>query len=377
MRLSSRIVQVGLCTDERTGAISTPIYQTATFRHPGLGRSTGYDYTRSQNPTREVLENAIATLEGGVNGFAFGSGMAAVTAVLSIYRAGSHFVVGEDCYGGTYRVLDKVFSNFGFTFSFINTSCTAEIYKAITPETKAVILETPSNPLMKIADIAAIAEITKKAGIELIVDNTFLTPYLQRPLALGADIVIHSGSKYLAGHNDLVCGLAVTANTELSEKVRFVQNSTGSILSPSDSWLLLRGIKTLALRMDRHNSNAGAVAVWLDKHPLVEKVYYPGLPGHPSKEVQERQADGYGGMLSFLVEDAELVPIVLSKVKLLQFAESLGGVESLITYPMAQTHADVPAEVRDKLGINDRLLRVSVGVEAVEDIIEDLEQALA
>jgi len=376
MHISSKIVHVGVCSDEKTGAISTPIYQTATFRHPGLGQSTGFDYSRTHNPTRQVLEEAIAGLEGGAAGFGFSSGMAAVTAVLSLYSSGDHLVVVEDCYGGTYRVLDKIFARFGLAASFVDTSDTDRIIAAITPATKAVIIETPTNPLLKIADIAAIVQLGRERGVEVIVDNTFLTPYFQRPLELGADIVIHSGSKYLAGHNDLVCGLVVTRTAETGQKLGFIQNATGGVLSPTDCWLLLRGIKTLALRMDRHNSNAQTIAAWLKKHPRVQQVYYPGLPGHPGRQIHERQSSGYGGMLSFTVDDPALVPEVLQKVKLIKFAESLGGVESLITFPTVQTHADIPAAVREQLGINDRLLRLSVGIEAVEDLIDDLQQAL-
>lgn len=376
MQLSSKIVHVGLCTDEKTGSISTPIYQTATFRHPGLGESTGFDYTRSDNPTRKVLEEAIANLERGASGFAFSSGMAAITAVLMLYKSGDHLIVVADCYGGTYRVLDKIFAKFGLNVTFVDTSNTAEIIAALKPSTQAVIIETPTNPLMKIADIASIIQIGKAHNLHVIVDNTFLTPYFQRPLELGADIVIHSGTKYLAGHNDLVCGLAVTRTAELAERLSFIQNATGAILSPADSWLLLRGIKTLALRMERHNDNALVTAAWLKKHPRVTQVYYPGLPDHPGKKTHDMQATGYGGMLSFVVNDPALVPQVLHRVKFIQFAESLGGVESLITFPCVQTHADIPVEVRQVLGINDRLLRLSAGIEAASDIIEDLEHAL-
>ncbi len=377
MNLHSKIVHIGVCTDEKTGALSTPIYQSATFRHPALGESTGFDYSRSQNPTRKVLEEGIAQLEGGSLGLAFASGMAAVTALLMIYKTGDHLVVIEDCYGGTYRVINKVFSNFGLTVTFVNGSHLDEITAAITPATKAIIVETPTNPLMKIVDILGVVEIAKRHGVHSIVDNTFLTPYFQRPLDLGADVVIHSGSKYLSGHNDLVCGLIVTKDLELGERIRYIQNSTGGVLGPNDSWLLIRSIKTLALRMEKHNSNALQVAKWLQTHPRVVKVYYPGLPGHPGKDAHDRQASGYGGMLSFVVDDAQLVPNVLRKVKMIRFAESLGGVESLITLPAVQTHADVPVDVRERLGISDCLLRLSVGIENVDDIISDLEQALS
>jgi len=377
MNLHSEIVHIGVCTDEKTGAISTPIYQSATFRHPALGQSTGFDYTRSQNPTRKVLEEGIAQLEGGTIGLAFASGMAAVTAVLMIYKTGDHLIVVEDCYGGTYRVINKVFSHFGLTVTFVDGSCLDEVAEAITPATKAILVETPTNPLMKIVDIPAIVKLAQIHGIHTIVDNTFLTPYFQRPLALGADVVIHSGSKYLSGHNDLVCGLVVARTLELGERIRFIQNSTGGILGPSDSWLLIRSIKTLALRMEKHNANALTVAEWLQKHPRVVSVYYPGLAEHPGKAIHDSQASGYGGMLSFVVDDATLVGEVLRQVKLIRFAESLGGVESLITLPAVQTHADVPIAVRERLGISDCLLRLSVGIEHVDDIISDLEQALS
>lgn len=377
MEFRSKVVHVGLCCDSKTGAISTPIYQSATFRHPALGESTGFDYSRTQNPTRKVLEEAIAALENGAGGFAFASGMAAVTAVLMLYSNGDHLVVVEDCYGGTYRVLDKVFARFGVGATFVDSSSLDEIASAVTPKTRAILVETPTNPLMKIADIRRIAALTQSKNLHCIVDNTFLTPYYQRPLELGADIVIHSGTKYLAGHNDVLCGLVVARDAAVAEKIKFIQNSTGGVLSPNDSWLLLRGMKTLALRMDKHNENAGKVARWLVTHPRVADVYYPGLANHSGKEIHDRQATGYGGMLSFTVDDVCLVPQVLAKVKLLQFAESLGGVESLITFPSVQTHADIPVDIRNRLGISDRLLRLSVGIEDANDIVKDLEQALS
>ncbi len=377
MKLDSKIVHIGVCTDETTGAISTPVYQSATFRHPGLGESTGFDYTRSQNPTRKVLEEGIATLESGAVGLAFASGMAAITAILMLYKTGDHLIVVEDCYGGTYRVIDKVFSNFGLSVSFVDGSNIEEVVTAITPATKAILVETPTNPLMKIVDIRAIVKLTQEKNIHVIVDNTFLTPYFQRPLELGADVVIHSGSKYLAGHNDLVCGLVVARDATLGAAIRYIQNSTGGILGPNDSWLLIRSIKTLALRMEKHNENSQRIAQWLTGHPKVVKVYYPGLADHEGKDIHDSQSTGYGGMLSFVVDNPELVKQVLRKVQLIRFAESLGGVESLITLPAVQTHADVPIEVRERLGISDRLLRLSVGIEDANDIISDLEQALA
>lgn len=377
MKLNSKIVHIGVCTDETTGAISTPVYQSATFRHPALGESTGFDYTRSQNPTRKVLEEGIATLESGAVGLAFASGMAAITAILMLYKTGDHLIVVEDCYGGTYRVIDKVFSNFGLSVSFIDGSNIEEVVTAITSATKAILVETPTNPLMKIVDIRAIVKLAQEKNIHVIVDNTFLTPYFQRPLELGADVVIHSGSKYLAGHNDLVCGLVVARDATLGAAIRYIQNSTGGILGPNDSWLLIRSIKTLALRMEKHNENSQRIAQWLTGHPKVVKVYYPGLVNHQGKDIHDSQSTGYGGMLSFVVDNPELVKQVLRKVQLIRFAESLGGVESLITLPAVQTHADVPIEVRERLGISDCLLRLSVGIEDVNDIISDLEQALS
>ncbi|HWR39607.1 MAG TPA: PLP-dependent aspartate aminotransferase family protein [Patescibacteria group bacterium] len=379
MKLETTIVHAGLVSDKTTGAISTPIYQTATFRHPALGQSTGFDYSRSQNPTRQAVEQAIALLENGAAGFAFASGMAAITAVLMLYRPGDHLIVTEDCYGGTYRVLEQVFCHLGLTATFVDSSNTEEIRQALRPATKAIFIETPTNPLIKIADIRAIVALAREQDreIQVIVDNTFLSPYFQRPLTLGADIVIHSGSKYLSGHNDVVCGLAVAKEAALGEKLFFIQNATGAILGPQDSWLLLRGLKTLALRMRQHQANALQVAQWLQAHPRVTHVYYPGLADHPGKSVQDSQADGYGGMIAFTVDSTALPPAILKNVKLLQFAESLGGVESLITFPSVQTHADVPLEVRRRLGVDDHLLRLSVGIEDAGDIIADLEQALA
>lgn len=376
MQITTKIVQAGLVTDKTTGAISTPIYQTATFRHPALGESTGYDYSRTKNPTRQAVEIAIATLEEGDAGYAFASGMAAITAIAMLYGSGAHLIITEDCYGGTYRVFEKIFKQFGLQVSYVNTADVQAVRSAITGDTRAIFLETPTNPLMKIADIQALVALAKEHQLQTIVDNTFLTPYLQKPLSFGADIVIHSGSKYLAGHNDVICGLIVAKGAELCSKLAFIQNSTGMILGPQDSWLLLRGIKTLAVRLDRQQENTLIIAQWLEKQKWVNKVYYPGLESSPQKELQNRQASGYGAMLSFEVCDAKLVPQILQRLKLIQFAESLGGVESLITFPFVQTHADIPLEIRLKLGVNEQLLRFSVGIESVTDLIEDLQQAV-
>ncbi len=379
MKFATKVVQAGLVSDKTTGAISTPIYQTATFRHPELGRSTGFDYSRTQNPTRKAVEEAVAALEEGHAGFAFSSGMAAITSILMLYRPGDHIIITEDCYGGTYRILDKLFNQFGLTATFVDTGDLSQVQQALQPATRAILVETPTNPLMKIADIKAIVALARENRehpIHVIVDNTFLSPYLQRPLILGADIVVHSGSKYLSGHNDVVCGIVVAKEAALCEKIGFIQNAAGAILGPQDSWLLLRGLKTLAIRLRQHEENALIVAKWLATHPSVTKVYYPGLPDHPGKEIQDAQAAGYGGMLSFVVDHPRLPAQVLRKVKVLQFAESLGGVESLITFPAIQTHADIPSDIRQRLGISDCLLRLSVGIEDVEDIIADLAQAL-
>nr|WP_196591480.1 PLP-dependent aspartate aminotransferase family protein [Pectinatus frisingensis] len=376
MHLESKIVHIGVNTDPQTGAISTPIYNTASFAHPALGQSTGYDYTRSKNPTRQVAEDGLASLENGTAGFVFPSGMAAITAVLLLYKPGDHILLTDDCYGGTYRIFQNIFAKFSINFSTVDTTSLSSIESSITPSTKAIFIETPTNPLMKIADIAAIAKICQCSNIQLIVDNTFLTPYFQKPLDLGADIVIHSGTKYLAGHNDLLCGVVVVRGEQLSEKVKFIQNATGSILSPFDSWLLIRGLKTLALRMQKHNDNAQKIAAWLQTQKHITQVYYPGLPTHPGKTIHDKQASGYGGIISFAVDNAALVPQILNKVTFIQFAESLGGVESLITFPARQTHMDIPEAVREKLGITDKLLRLSVGIESSEDIIADLKQAL-
>ena len=376
MHISSQLVQIGCKADPRTGALSTPIYQTASFRHPALGESTGYDYTRSGNPTRQALEEGLARLEGGAGACAFSSGLAAITTLLMLYKHGDHLIVVEDCYGGTYRLFEQVLSRFGLTASYVDATTLDAIGQALRPETKAVFIETPTNPLLRIVDLRALASFCRSNSLQLIVDNTFLTPYFQRPLELGADLVVHSGTKYLAGHNDLLCGVVVAKESELAEKVRFLQNATGAILSPSDSWLLIRSLKTLALRMEKHNANALAISRWLLGHPKVSRVFYPGLPLHNGHTIHESQASGYGGMVSFEVNDPALVPQVLAKVHLIQFAESLGGVETLITFPAVQTHADIPAADRDRLGISDRLLRLSVGIEDADDLIADLDQAL-
>lgn len=376
-RIETLLAHAGRSHQDSTGSVSVPIYQTAMFRHPGLGQSTGYDYSRSANPTRTALETTIAELEGGARGLAFASGMAAVTAVAMLFRPGDHLVVSDDLYGGTYRLLQQLLAPNGIESTFVDTSNTAAVRGAIRPSTRALFIETPTNPMMKISDLAALAGIARGQGILTVVDNTFMSPYLQRPLVLGCDLVIHSATKYLGGHNDLVAGLLVARDAELGERLAFIQNATGAVLGPQDSWLLIRGMKTLALRLDRQQENAERIVQSLREHPAVHRVYYPGLPDHPGAEVHRRQATGSGGMISFSLRDEGMVERVLGKVRLISFAESLGGVESLITFPAVQTHADVPAELRERLGITNNLLRLSVGIESADDLIADLEQALS
>lgn len=374
--LETRLVQIGVGRDQRTGAISYPIYPSATYRHPAVGESTGFDYTRSGNPTRQILEEGLATLEGGARGLTFGSGMAALTTLFLHFSSGDHFVVSEDLYGGTYRVLDQVFGKLGLSATYVDTSDSAAVAAAITPATRALLVETPGNPLLGVADLQALGELCRSRGLLFLVDNTFLTPLLQRPLEYGADVVIHSATKYLGGHSDLCAGVLVAREAALGERLYFLQNSTGAILPPQDCWLLIRSLKTLALRMERHCATALSVARWLKAHPRITAVYYPGLEDHPGHELSKRQSRGFGGMLSFRVESNQLAREVLKKLRLISFAESLGGVESLMTLPAVQTHGDIPAAERERLGICESLLRLSVGIEAVEDIIADLEQAL-
>ena len=375
--LASRIVQIGVGRDEKTGAISFPIYPSATYRHPGVGESTGFDYTRSGNPTRQILEEGLALLEGGSRGLAFSSGMAALTTLFLHFSAGDHLVVSEDLYGGTYRVLAQVFAKLGLTATYVDTTKTERVAAAITDRTKAILVETPGNPLLGVSDLVALATLCRQRKLLFIVDNTFLTPLLQRPLDLGADVVIHSATKYLSGHNDLCAGVLVAKDPTLGERLYFLQNSTGAILPPQDCWLLIRSLKTLALRVERHCQSALTVARWLKTQPKVTAVYYPGLEDHPGHELSKTQAKGFGGMLSFRVDSPEVARAALKKLRLISFAESLGGVESLMTLPAVQTHGDIPKEERERLGICDSLLRLSVGIEEVGDIIADLEQALA
>ena len=356
---------------ENYGAISYPIYQTATYAHPGVGQSTGYDYSRLQNPTREQLEKVVASLEGGIDAFALSSGMAAITLLMEIFQPGDHFVVEADLYGGSIRLFEHVSKKNHYEFTYLD--CAGDdIEGAIQENTKAIYIETPTNPMMHVSDIAAIAEIARKHQILLIVDNTFLSPYFQNPLKLGADVVIHSGTKFLGGHNDTLAGFLVTNNGEIQEKLRFLIKTTGAGLAPFDSWLLLRGIKTLGIRMERSQENAIKIANWLKAQRVVKQVYYPGLPEHPGYTVMKKQASGFGSMLTFDVDTKAHALQILERVRMIKFAESLGGVETLITYPTTQTHADVPEDVRLKNGITPCTLRLSVGIEDIEDLLAEL-----
>lgn len=353
------------------GAISYPIYQTATFAHPGVGQSTGYDYSRVQNPTREQVEKVVASLENGVDALALSSGMAAITLMMEMFCPGDHLIVDADLYGGSVRLFEQISRKNGIAFTSIDCYC-EDIESRIRENTKAIYIETPTNPMMHVTDIAATADIAKRHDLLLIVDNTFLSPYFQNPLDLGADLVIHSGTKYLGGHNDALAGFLVTNREEISERLRFLYKTTGAVLSPFDSWLILRGIKTLGVRMERAQENAIAIAEWLKGKPGVTDVIYPGLAEHPGYEIMKRQARGFGAMLTFRVESKEFALAILEKVRLIQYAESLGGVETLITYPTTQTHADVPKEVREKNGITESTLRMSVGIEDKKDLLAEL-----
>jgi len=363
-------------TVDQSGAISFPIYQTATFAHKGVGEGTGYDYSRLQNPTREHLENIVASLEGGVDALAFSSGMAAITALMELFAPGDHIITDCDLYGGSIRLFDNISKKNGILIDSVDCSGSSygKVEELISEKTKAVFIETPTNPMMNVTDIEELAKITKKHGILLIVDNTFMSPYFQNPLKLGADLVVHSGTKYLGGHNDTIAGFLVTSSAEIAERLRFIIKTVGSGLAPFDSWLILRGIKTLAIRMNQAEKNAQNLVDWLKNEKKVKKIYYPGLIDHPGHEVCKKQAKGFGCMVTFEVESKELAHSILKNVRLIRFAESLGGVETLITYPITQTHADVPADVLAANGITDRILRLSVGIEDVQDLINELER---
>lgn len=359
------------------GSITVPIFAAATFSHPGIGKSTGYDYTRQSNPTRTELENLVTSLEGAVDTVACTSGMAAVVLCLELFSSGDHFVCSQDLYGGSVRAFTTIGEPRGLSFTYVSTADAEAVEKAIQKNTKALYIETPSNPTMEVTDLAKMKELADKYELMLIVDNTFLSPYYQNPIAFGADMVIHSGTKFLSGHNDTLAGFLCVNSEELAERVRYLYKTVGPSLSPFDSYLLLRGIKTLTVRQDKQQENAIKIANWLKQHKKIKKVYFVGLPDHPGYEVNKKQARGCGSMISFTTDTEETARALLERVKLIAYAESLGGVESLVTYPMLQTHGDVPIEVRERLGITENFLRLSVGIENAEDLIADLEQALA
>lgn len=361
---------------ENYGAISYPIYQTATYAHPGVGQSTGFDYSRLQNPTKEHLEKIVASLEHGCDALALSTGMAAITLLMELFKPGDHLIVDSDLYGGSIRLFHNVSRKNGITFSVVD-SYQDDVESFVKEETKAIYIETPTNPMMNVTDIGKLSEIAKRHNLLLIVDNTFLSPYFQNPLTLGADIVVHSGTKFLGGHNDTLAGFLVTNREEISEQLRFLIKTTGAGLAPFDSWLILRGIKTLGIRMEQAQKNALEIANWLKTQPAVTKVIYPGLPEHPGYEIMKKQARGFGSMLTFYVDNKEHAFEILEKVRMIKFAESLGGVETLLTYPTTQTHADVPQEIREKNGITDCTLRLSVGIEDARDLIAELTQVFA
>lgn len=369
--------QYGVVESHSYGAVSLPIYQTATFAHPGIGESTGYDYSRQSNPTRMELEDTMSALEGAVDTVACSSGMAAIGLCMELFQPGSHVICSEDLYGGSVRMFRAIGEQRGMEFSYVDTSDADRVEQAVRENTRALYIETPSNPTMKVTDFSQMKEIADRHGLLVVADNTFLTPYFQNPLALGADIVVHSGTKFLGGHNDTLAGFLCTSSKELAEKVRFLYKTVGSSLSPFDSFLTVRGIKTLAVRLEKQQENAIFLAKWLKSQKKVREVYYVGLPDHPGYEVNKRQARGFGSMISFRTDSEQTARQVLERVKLISYAESLGGVESLITYPILQTHGDLPVEVRQHLGITEDFLRMSVGIENAQDLAADLEQALA
>ena len=375
--IDTALIHGGVAFDEFTGAVNVPVYLSSTFKQDGLGcRRRGYEYARTGNPTREALEALIAELDHGVAGYAFASGLAAIHAVLSLYQTGDNIVISSNVYGGTYRLLDKVLSHFGLTYTIADTADTAAFEAALSPETKAVLIESPANPLMSITDIAAISEIAHRHQLQVVVDNTFMTPYLQRPIDLGADIVVYSATKYLGGHSDLVAGLVVVNDEELGRRIAFLQNSIGAVLPPFDSYLLIRGIKTLGVRLDRHVENAVRIAEYLAGHPAVSRIYYPGLPSDPGYAVNQRQARNGGVMLSFELREGYDYREFFRQLQIITLAESLGGVESLVCHPASMTHASIPADLRRQMGISDGLIRLSTGIEDVNDLIADLQQAI-
>ena len=377
LHFESKAVHGALGTEPLTGAVSMPIFQAVTYRHPALGESTGFAYSRLENPTRQELERTMAILEGGIKAFAFSSGQAANMAVFSLLNPGDHVLLSDDIYGGTFRIIGDVFGKYGIEHTYVEMDDLDAVKAAIKPNTKMFFVETPTNPMMKVADIQALSEIAKSVGALMVVDNTFLTPYFQNPLDLGADIVVHSGTKYLGGHNDTLAGFLVTNREDISERFRFLIKTTGAGLAPFDCFLIQRGIKTLGVRMDRAQENAIEIAKWLKEQDIVKKVVYPGFKEHPGYEIIKKQARGFGAMLTFELTKKEYAINILEKVRMIKYAESLGGVETLITYPMTQTHADVPEHIRKQNGITDCVLRMSVGIENIKDLLNELEQVFA
>ena len=377
MGFSTDAVHAGQEPDPTTGAVTVPIYQTSTYVQEELGKHKGFEYARTQNPTRFALEKNLATLERGARGFAFASGMAAITAVSTLLKQGDHVVASNNMYGGTYRLFEKVLAPYGLAFTYVNTGDLAAVEKAFRPATRMLFMETPTNPSMIISDLRALAKTTRSKNALLVVDNTFMTPYFQRPIELGAHLVVHSTTKYLNGHSDMVGGVVISNDEAASERLQFVQNAAGAVPGPFDCWLCLRGVKTLALRMERHEQNARAIAEWLEKQPKVKRIFYPGLKSHPGHELHMSQASGFGGMIAFDTGSIEKGAAVLRRARLFALAESLGGVESLISHPATMTHASVPREDRERVGLTDGLVRISVGIEDVEDLILDLENCLS
>ncbi len=376
MGFSTKAIHAGQTPDPATNAIIPPIHLTTTYYQEEIGKHKGYVYSRSANPTRDILQKNLAELENGKYALAFSSGLAAIYALSTILKAGDHAIISNDVYGGTYRLFERFLCDYKIQATFVDTSNIQNIEKAIQPNTKLIHIESPTNPLLSISDIAEISKLCKSKKLLLSVDNTFMTPYFQNPLDLGADIVVHSTTKYLGGHSDLLGGVLIFNSDELYERYKFVQNSLGAILSPFDCWLLLRSVKTLAVRMERHNQNAMAIAEYLEKHPKVKKVFYPGLQSHPQYHIAKKQARGFGGMVSFEVENFELAKSILKNFKIFTLAESLGGVESLVCHPATMTHASIPKEIREKNGLTDGLIRLSVGIEDIEDLLNDIDQAL-
>lgn len=376
MKFSTKAIHIGQEPDELTGSVTVPLYQTSTYAQEEIGKHKGWEYARTQNPTRSRWETCLAAMEGGADAVAFASGSAAVDAVMRLLSAGDHVIMAEDMYGGTYRLATKVMERFGLQFSFVDMRDLENIRNAATPNTRMVYTETPTNPMMTITDLRGAAAIAKEIGALLVVDNTFASPYFQRPLELGADIVVHSATKYLGGHSDLVHGIVATKSKELGAQLHFIQNAAGAVPGPFESWLCLRSAKTLHVRMERHAANAQRIAEWLTKHPMVQAVHYPGLTSHPQHELAKQQMHGFSGMISIELGSLEKAVAVTKKLQLFCLAESLGGVESLVCHPVSMTHGSVPVEQRKKLGITDGLIRLSVGIEDVDDLIADLEQAL-